>query len=1028
MSIFKALGKIAVGAVAGAMGIHGRGSIGSFDDSTPQVSDADFSQYLQDRGLNTTFNSNSVAGDFNKSSQSIGQLQASVQPIGTKLSPVLINKTSLEQLNTNFKAIGIEFVKVQKNFVAINRAITVLRGSTAASLHSITKQTDAKFEHFGNTFSTLESRIRLLETKDEGKNQYESSNPARPRTGLQPPPAMAGPMPEVTPVVSNTSSLLSSPVLHAGVGAGVATVGAKQVAKTSTFALIKRLAGKIGWRKAAWIIGKHTAQAGLKAGAGMASSATGIGAGLGVVLLAMSASQVYALAEDLREAAGEPDEDAPSRDLDSEMAQERTKKKVHQPRGSPIATMSDSATPNLVIPKSFAEPQEKANDIRAQIASFFSRARVEEEKGQFMKFGELPGGFEFLPDHRGRLGTGAAVAAAGAMPIRGMGGMSGDYGIPGGSFGGGGASGGYGGGYGGDVGGAGRDSGPIDITYSGGLKDIRSEMFGVESKEMLPRLAALGKVEVGGMSREAKVAWLETVFNRATVRKVPLRNLMSGKNIAYWGGGLGNPNTLSEEDLKEWQGVVDEVMGGSNVTDLATDNASNQPGNRLADKRLREGRKGKWVDDELMYVDQPYEKGVAKLREHLATVDPNAPLKSPMERAAEERGLTKNLPPPTMSDKTHVSAVTGKMWHEGHGVTSQFGYGRGRLHAGADIYATDPKTGKLKVGDDAPVNAPADGTIISISRTGNSGRAGNIVTFKDKHGYEHRFLHTSGQPAINPETGKPWKIGDEIKQGQQVTNITGSGTDFNRGAARMGLGLNEAVEYYDRTGWGQVNKPHLHHEVRRGGSLINPNTGKPYINELYPDAGEAGTGQRGFHPSKDVMMYSGQPESPPIPEYENKTDPTMVAGLKGFPGAMSGENIKPGGPVGIMGTAEEAAGRRALEKAQAAAVPPDAAPKKDEVERVQQTVSPSGGISGGERAKQRTDQAVGPKGGITGGEKKKDEPKEESKSSKGGDYKGGSSGSGGYSAGPRGGGKYDPESQQSEPGSGGYGCHARCLI
>ncbi len=52
----------------------------------------------------------------------------------------------------------------------------------------------------------------------------------------------------------------------------------------------------------------------------------------------------------------------------------------------------------------------------------YHRAQIEEQNAQFMKFGQLPPGFEFLPGHMGRLGSPGAVSARGAMPI--SGGMS----------------------------------------------------------------------------------------------------------------------------------------------------------------------------------------------------------------------------------------------------------------------------------------------------------------------------------------------------------------------------------------------------------------------------------------------------------------------------------------------------------------------------------------------------------------------------------------------------------------------------
>lgn len=214
----------------------------------------------------------------------------------------------------------------------------------------------------------------------------------------------------------------------------------------------------------------------------------------------------------------------------------------------------------------------------------------------------------------------------------------------------------------------------------------------------------------------------------------------------------------------------------------------------------------------------------------------------------------------------YVHPVTGKMMHEGHGRTSEFGFGRNRLHAGVDIYSTDPETGKLRVGRDAPVNAPIDGTIVSVNR--NRGLAGHFIVMKDENGLEHRFLHTDKNPAINPETGESWKVGERVKQGQTITYVTGSGTRFYDKVQELG-DYQAAVDYFDRYGWGSVNKPHLHYEVRKNGKLIDPAN-------VFPEYDV----QTGSDPGKNRMLFSTEEDrllaTGEKPVAKDKTSPAPV--------------------------------------------------------------------------------------------------------------------------------------------------------
>ena len=170
-----------------------------------------------------------------------------------------------------------------------------------------------------------------------------------------------------------------------------------------------------------------------------------------------------------------------------------------------------------------------------------------------------------------------------------------------------------------------------------------------------------------------------------------------------------------------------------------------------------------------------------------------------------------------LSEQGYMAPVTGTLMHGGHGRTAGFGDiratggGGTRAHGGLDVYAADPVTGKLRVGTDAPVYAPMDGEYQG-TRRGSAG--GYVTSFKDKQGRIHLFRHVGPTGTINPDTGKHWKSGDKVIQGQILNTVTGSGTQFENFAnQRFNGDVKAAAEHLDKVGWNTITKPHLHAEL-----------------------------------------------------------------------------------------------------------------------------------------------------------------------------------------------------------------------
>lgn len=156
-----------------------------------------------------------------------------------------------------------------------------------------------------------------------------------------------------------------------------------------------------------------------------------------------------------------------------------------------------------------------------------------------------------------------------------------------------------------------------------GLSSLRKKAFEQELKNPRVRkqLLALMKIEVGGMPLEAQQDWMETLFNRAAVSGGTLMSRLQGRNRAYWGGGIGNANSISDAELKEFdQSIFTPLMEGRNRTNIMTDNASSTLAQRRIGKLQREGRGDQWMKTqggETLYVDTPYAKRRQKYLEQI---------------------------------------------------------------------------------------------------------------------------------------------------------------------------------------------------------------------------------------------------------------------------------------------------------------------------------------------------------------------------------------------------------------------------
>jgi hypothetical protein len=108
-------------------------------------------------------------------------------------------------------------------------------------------------------------------------------------------------------------------------------------------------------------------------------------------------------------------------------------------------------------------------------------------------------------------------------------------------------------------------------------------------KEKIFQLAAGEDRPSRGQSLLANQSVMEEIFNRAIVRGTSLE--AQAKWVRERGGYYaGHPSHLTALERRNAEENWRKVLGGSNVSNYATDNSSNAPGNHLADRDQAGGR------------------------------------------------------------------------------------------------------------------------------------------------------------------------------------------------------------------------------------------------------------------------------------------------------------------------------------------------------------------------------------------------------------------------------------------------------
>lgn len=134
-----------------------------------------------------------------------------------------------------------------------------------------------------------------------------------------------------------------------------------------------------------------------------------------------------------------------------------------------------------------------------------------------------------------------------------------------------------------------------------------------KNPRLMTKLTYLVDKEVGTQGTKAQQMFLETVMNRAVAREEKIADVLTP---AYYPPLRKGVRPVGKAKEKKYAALLDNVLEGSNLSNFATDNASNdrRAKNMLMNKRKKQGRPGVVERGEFFYVDRPYHHFYTKMR------------------------------------------------------------------------------------------------------------------------------------------------------------------------------------------------------------------------------------------------------------------------------------------------------------------------------------------------------------------------------------------------------------------------------